>query len=140
MQLSNESRRHKASHPGNEDQIFEVLKGAARPLSAYDILEALKGTSIKAAVQVYRGLDKLIGQHRVHRIESLNAFVTCTCEVHQSPAAFFICETCGKTVEFDPQPGLGMLQATAAGFHVRRASLELQGLCEDCRDQGMRSV
>jgi len=139
MQLSTETQRHRTSRGGNEGLILNVLKSARRPLSAYDILDALKGSSIKAAVQVYRGLDRLIAQHRVHRIESLNAFVTCTCDAHQSPAAFFICEACGKAVEFDPQPGLGMLQATAAGFHVRRANLELQGLCEECLEQGRLS-
>jgi len=139
MSLSTETPHHRAPRGGNDEQIYEVLKSATRSMSAYEILSALKGTSIKAAVQVYRALDRLIAQRKVHRIESLNAFVVCSCEAHSSPAGFFICEACGSTFEFDPAPGLGLMQTAAQGFHVQHANVELRGLCLSCIAGEMQS-
>jgi Fur family transcriptional regulator, zinc uptake regulator len=136
MRLSIETSQVRASRGNNEEQIYDVLlKNKQRSMSAYEILAALKGTSIRAAVQVYRALDRLMAQHRVHRIESLNALVACRCEAHSSPAGFLICESCGATVEFDPAPGLGVMHASVQGFHVQNASVELQGLCTTCLSQ-----
>ena len=59
----------------NDRLVLTALDGAARPLSAYDILEKTRSSSIKAPTQVYRSLQKLEGQGLVHRIEALSAFV-----------------------------------------------------------------
>jgi Fe2+ or Zn2+ uptake regulation protein len=49
-------------------------------MSAYEILAALQNTNIKAAVQVYRALERLIAKNRVqimsHSVVYLTAVVT----------------------------------------------------------------
>ena len=93
--LSIETPDTPASRSSNEEQVYDALRNAARSMSAYEILGALRDTNIKAAVQVYRALERLIAKNRVHRIESLNAFVACRCEAHSTLAGF-------DHGEFDP--------------------------------------
>ena len=52
---------------------------------------------LRAPLQVYRALDKLVETGLVHRLESLNAFVACAHKhCHDDCAsAFAICEKCG---------------------------------------------
>ncbi|WP_421693870.1 Fur family transcriptional regulator [Aestuariivirga sp.] len=123
----------------NEEQVYDALRNAARSMSAYEILAALRDTRIKAAVQVYRALGQLIAKNRVHRIESLNAFVVCRCEAHSTPAGFYICDRCGSTCEFDPGPALGALRPADGGFEIQLASIELRGLCTHCASTGEKS-
>jgi len=123
----------------NEEQVYGVLLKATGSMSAYEILTKLQNTNVKAAVQVYRALDRLITQNRVHRIESLNAFIACRCESHSSPAGFYICDTCGSACEFDSSPALGALHSVDNGFKVQKASIELRGLCNRCASTEARS-
>jgi Fur family zinc uptake transcriptional regulator len=123
----------------NEEQVYDALRSAGRYMSAYEILAALRDTKIKAAVQVYRALEQLIAKNRVHRIESLNAFVVCRCEAHSTPAGFYICDRCGSTCEFDPAPALGALYPADGGFEIQQASIELRGLCTHCASTGAKS-
>ena len=123
----------------NEEQVYDALRTAGRSMSAYEILAALRDTRIKAAVQVYRALGHLIAKNRVHRIESLNAFVVCRCEAHSTPAGFYICDRCGSTCEFDPAPALGALYPADGGFEIQQASIELRGLCTHCASTGAKS-
>ena len=55
------------------DRVFKYLQSQDRPVSAYDILEALRGDGVTASTTVYRALEKLLHAGKVHRIESLNA-------------------------------------------------------------------
>ena len=69
--------RQRSEFGGHEHTVLSVLERTRKPVSAYGILNALQGSPIRAAAQVYRSLDKLIRQKRVHRIASLNAYVMC---------------------------------------------------------------
>ena len=98
--------RKGAQHATN---ILSALSEAHRPLSAYDLLDRLRPTGVAAPLTVYRALDKLIASGRVHRIESLNAFVACRKAEHHHAAdhnelrravAFTICDRCGTVEEF----------------------------------------
>ncbi|MFM8745047.1 MAG: Fur family transcriptional regulator [Aestuariivirga sp.] len=136
--LSAPIRNATSRRSANDEQVYDALRKSPRPMSAYEILGALKGSHIKAAVQVYRALERLMAGNRVHRIESRNAFVACSCAAHSTPAGFYICESCGAAYEFDPGPVLGAMRPAAAGFEVQQASIELRGLCLDCGAKGAR--
>ena len=129
--LSIETPDTPSGRSSNEEQVYVALRNSTRSMSAYEILGA--------AVQVYRALERLIAKNRVHRIESLNAFVVCRCEAHNTPAGFYICDACGSTCEFDPGPVLGALHPTDRGFEIQQASIELRGLCTRCASTGARS-
>ena len=128
----------------NDRKVLSALDRAARPLSAYDILDRARSDALKAPVQVYRALQKLEARGLVHRIEALNAFVACAehmedCgkrdhrHVEHQPG-FVICRECGAVREFE-DGRVARLAAVAAGedFAVDLVALEIYGRCAECR-------
>lgn len=121
----------------NQSLVFGALSRAEGPLSAYTILDQLREDGFRAPLQVYRALGKLVDAGMVHRLESLNAFVACShpgCDSHET-IAFAICETCGKVTEISDEALETRLRelASESGFAVKRAVVELRGLCGGCR-------
>lgn len=120
----------------NQELVLSTLTASTGPLSAYDILDKLRGDGLRAPLQVYRALDKLVDRGLAHRLESLNAFVACA-DMHchrKGLIAFAICESCGKVDEFADEvieERLGTW-ARAGGFKVERTTMEIRGRCADC--------
>jgi Fur family zinc uptake transcriptional regulator len=117
----------------NEEAVLSVLKRQHKPLSAYDILDRLHGTKIRAAVQVYRATEKLCESGLVHRLESLNAFVACDCMHAASSAGFMLCTCCGEVREFDAGKTVSVAQTQDKEFKIQMPSVELKGLCKHCQ-------
>ena len=120
----------------NQSLVFGALSRAEGPLSAYTILDLLRGDGFRAPLQVYRALDKLVETGMVHRLESLNAFVACRhpgCDSHET-IAFAICETCGKVTEISDEALETRLHDLSRkdGFTIKRAVVELRGSCAAC--------
>lgn len=116
-------------------QVMDALSGAEGPLSAYAILEELRSIHPKIApTTVYRALSALSEQGRVHRLESLNAYMTCQHQDHPHDSVLSICDDCG-TVEESIAPevmaGLASL-AGQSGFAPTRQVVEIHGTCAEC--------
>jgi Fur family zinc uptake transcriptional regulator len=123
----------------NQALVLGVLKQAAAPRSAYDILDGLRGDGMRAPLQVYRALDKLMEMGLVHRLESLNAFVACA-DPHDHAGhahgvtAFAICEDCGSVTEFHDDAIENRLTAWQHSEHFKpeKTTIEIRGHCRDC--------
>ena len=117
-----------------ERLIREALRAAKRPLSAYDLIELLHNDGVSSPPTVYRALKRLTEAGFAHRIESLNAFVCCSHDVHASSAAFAICDDCGAVTEFHQGAVTERLGdwAQAQAFDVQKTTIELRGRCRDC--------
>ena len=120
----------------NQTLVLGALNPAPAPLSAYDILDKLRGEGLRAPLQIYRALDKLMERGLAHRLESLNAFVACADEhCHRKGLiAFAICEGCGKVDEFADaviEERVGGW-ARDKGFKVERTTMEIRGQCAEC--------
>jgi Fur family transcriptional regulator, zinc uptake regulator len=120
----------------NQHLVLDALTGATGPLSAYGILDRVRSDGIKAPLQIYRALDKLVEMGLAHRLESLNAFVACahSHQEHQGLAAFAICESCGRVDEFadDVVEERLLAWSRATGFKTERTTIEIRGHCTDC--------
>jgi Fur family zinc uptake transcriptional regulator len=121
----------------NETLVFEFLEAAGKPASAYEILDALREDGLRAPLQVYRALSKLIESGTVHRIESLNAFVACK---HQEcggneVSIFMLCERCDNVTEAVDTSTAAALAALCAArnFSGTRQMIELAGVCAACQ-------
>ena len=128
---------HRPELTRNQDLVLRTLNGADGPLSAYDILDRLRGEGLRAPLQVYRALDKLVAEGLAHRLESLNAFVCCANVGHHDgpgTTAFAICSDCGRVDEFadDIIDKRLALWARANGFSAGQTTIELRGRCRDC--------
>ena len=128
--------------------IAVELSGAAKPLTAYELLEKLRPSGVFAPTTVYRALDKLLGSGSIHRIESLNAFVACR-SAEGGPhehghghaelgIGFTVCDRCAAVAEFeDPSLQSRIEAAAASGSFVPRSSIiEIHGLCAACASDG----
>ena len=122
----------------NQELVLGALNHSPAPLSAYDILDRLRGDGLRAPLQVYRALDKLVEFGMVHRLESLNAFVACAhphdgCHAH-GLTAFMICETCGDVVEFHDHTIEDRLKGFAKdrNFKTGKTTIEIRGTCAGC--------
>ena len=116
-------------------KALELIWQSHRAIKAYDLLDQLKPLQQSAKpTTVYRALDFLLEQGLIHRIESLNAFIGCSCSEHQHELLLLICEQCHEVEE---RPGVLVMEAinnelAQADFAVHRKTIELQGLCKQC--------
>lgn len=120
----------------NQSLVLQTLEDADGPMTAYGILDRLNGEGIRAPLQVYRALDKLLENGAVHRLESLNAFVACShpdCGGHET-VAFTICEKCGQVTELTDTKLVNSLRDLTSGadFAPRKTTVEIRGLCSAC--------
>jgi len=121
----------------NETLVYTLLCQADRPLSAYNILHALRDKGIRAPLQVYRALGKLVERGAVHRIESVNGFVAC--QLHDCGGSevsiFMLCTQCERANEFTDASIDKTLQALGDDrkFQAAHKVIEITGLCADCR-------
>ena len=120
----------------NQALVFEALNDADGPLSAYTILDQLRENGLRAPLQIYRALEKLLDYGLVHRLESLNAFVACS-HPHCGEGdtmGFAICERCGNVAEFLDEAIENRLADLAKnkGFLQHKTTIELRGLCGTC--------
>jgi Fur family zinc uptake transcriptional regulator len=124
------------SLPANHQWVYRALQAAGAPMTAYQVLDAVRRHGISAPPTVYRALSRLVEQGLAHRLESINAYVACADPQHRhTAAAFAICSDCGTIEEMvDPQV-LRRLQARATrrGFKINDTTIELRGQCADCQ-------
>jgi len=120
----------------NQKLVMSTLEAAKCPLSAYSILDKLRGDGFRAPLQVYRALEKLIELGIVHRIESMNAFIACnhsSCKM-SNITAFAICDRCDTVSEVKDADLTDYLTISAkkSGLKLTKSNLEFHGLCTQC--------
>ncbi|MFC4728245.1 transcriptional repressor [Coralloluteibacterium thermophilus] len=120
-------------------QVLQLIADAQKPVKAYDLLDQMRKTREGAAPPtVYRALDFLLEQGFIHKLESVNAYLSChhpSSAQHSAP--FLICDRCLATVELeDVRIGQQLeKQALALGFTPQAQTLEVHGLCARCSAQ-----
>jgi Fur family zinc uptake transcriptional regulator len=120
-------------------RVLELVWNSHRPVGAYDILDSLnKGGHKAAPPTVYRALEFLIEAELVHRLDSLNAFVGCSDPGVSHSGQFLICRSCRSVAELDDALINVTVDKMAAGlgFTAISQTLEIQGLCQACRESG----
>ena len=118
--------------------ILRLIATAGKPVKAYDLLEwvgAGEPVGSKAPPTVSRALDFLIANGFVHKLASINAFLTCN-HPHsgQHSFPFLICNCCHSAVELEDREVITLLEkrANALGFQSQAQTLEVHGLCAKC--------
>ncbi|MGN6381280.1 transcriptional repressor [Dyella sp. KULCS107] len=116
-------------------EVLELVAAAGKPVKAYDLLDQLRERHGNAAPPtVYRALDFLLEQGFIHKLESINAFVSChhPAEAHQVP--FLICDVCSSAQEVCDARVAALIESQAAsfGFRPQAQTLEVHGVCRHC--------
>jgi len=121
----------------NQQLVLEIIEKAKEPLKAYSILFNVQKKGIKAPLQVYRALDKLVEIGKIHKIESRNAFIACqnsSCQISKA-TAFSICNNCEHVKEIKNTKLSKYLSnfEDNSGMKYKKYNLEFFGLCKDCK-------
>ena len=123
-------------------EILAALRAADGAMTAYDVLHQLQASHPKIAPPtVYNALAALTKTGRVHRVESLKAYIACQCDGTHQSAVPSICDACG-TVEERTAPSLvenlsGFVGQT--GFLPQRHVIEVHGMCSECATGSVRT-
>lgn len=120
-------------------RVLELVLAADGPVKAYDLLDQLKSEQPGAAPPtIYRALDFLLANHFIHRLETLNAFVSCFHPAESHQGQFLICDECQSVTEIHDHDLVRELRDAADrhNFHPSRQVLEIYGLCDNCDGQG----
>ena len=123
----------------NQQIVLDLVEKSSEPLKAYSILFKVQKKGLKAPLQVYRALDKLVEIGKIHKIESRNAFVACknsNCVVSNA-TAFSICESCEKVTEINNSKLSKYLTnfQDNSGMKYSKYNLEFFGLCKKCKNK-----
>ena len=123
----------------NQQIVLDLVEKSSEPLKAYSILFNVQKKGLKATLQLYRALDKLVEIGKIHKIESRNAFVACknsSCQVSKA-TAFSICESCEKVTEINNSKLSKYLSnfEDNSGMRYSKYTLEFFGLCKKCKNK-----
>ena len=123
----------------NQQIVLDLVEKSSEPLKAYSILFNVQKKGIKAPLQVYRALDRLVEIGKIHKIESRNAFIACqdsSCQISKA-TAFSICESCEKVTEINNSKLSKYLNnyQDNSGMKYNKYNLEFFGLCKKCKNK-----
>lgn len=118
--------------------VLSILTEAGQPIGAYDLLDRMRLAHPGAKPPtVYRALDFLLEHGLIHKLTSIQAFVSCTHPTDDHQCQFLICNTCNGIEELDSEPVRQSLEqaSNTAGFKATRSVVELHGICRQCRKE-----
>lgn len=116
-------------------QVYALVAEQRGPVSAYELLDALKIRRSNAApVTVYRALDFLLHAGLVHRIDALHAYTACEADCADHGGMLLVCDSCRNITEFENAGLEAQITRTALDheFHTSDHLIEIRGLCSDC--------
>ncbi|MCX8474203.1 MAG: hypothetical protein MT490_00265 [Sphingomonas sp.] len=118
--------------PGELDRrILALIEREGRPLSGHMLAEMLRAEGRHVAVSlVFRSLRKLCDQGALHKLLSARGYV----RAPSDHGVYLCCTGCGAVgVVVDERPfGAIGRGAGEKSFRVRRAFVEVAGLCAPC--------
>ncbi len=116
-------------------QVLELIWESHKAVKAYELLDRIKPMQAAAKpATIYRALDFLIEQGLIHRVESLNAFIGCSCSEYQHEQLLLICNKCLEVEERSAAKVMYALsqEIQQANFTVHSKALEIHGVCAKC--------
>jgi len=117
-------------------RVLELVWYSHKPVLAYELLETLRNEKVNAQPPtVYRALDFLLEHRLIHKIQSLKAYVGCGFPDQKHVGQFLICNQCYQVVELDDPVIIRAIsrQAHKAGLEISHQTIEILGLCPNCR-------
>ncbi|MEM1283173.1 MAG: Fur family transcriptional regulator [Chlamydiota bacterium] len=117
-------------------EVLKIVAASSKPMGAYEILKKLERViDVPKPPTVYRALDFWVEKGFLHRIESLNAYVTCSAGHRHQGSQFMICDDCGIVIEAHlcQLPQALKERAMENTFKPTNWNVEIHGLCVHCQ-------
>lgn len=126
---------HRFTEP--RERVLKILIDAKAPLGAYDILQKLATEMDNPKPPtVYRAIQFWHQEGFIHCIDSLKSYVACLHGHHVGQAQFLICNQCSFVKELELAVDFSSVSkaANAIQFSIINCTMEVKGLCVDCRN------
>ena len=122
---------------GMREAVFAELARHERPVSAYDMADALSASRGKrvAPNSIYRILDLFVANNLALRVESANAFLANSHPGCEHDCIFLVCDECGEATHLDDDAIARSIRKLAgeSAFEARRPIVEVRGVCAGCK-------
>ncbi|MAZ07065.1 MAG: transcriptional repressor [Rickettsiales bacterium] len=115
--------------------VLKILSSSSKPMTAYEILEKLsKLMQNPKPPTAYRAIEFWKKFNFIHRIESLNAYASCSSDHLHTGGQFIICNDCGKVIEAHlcKLPNSFKRIIKEKMFTLSNWNLEISGVCKKC--------
>lgn len=118
------------------ERVLKVLLEESKPMGAYDILQRLSNEMGKHnPPTIYRAIQFWHQEGFIHCIDSLKSYVACSHGKHIGQSKFLICSKCDFAKELDDVVDFTSVtkSATAIEFEILSCTVEIKGICVNCR-------
>jgi Fur family zinc uptake transcriptional regulator len=119
-------------------EVFDIVSQNHGMIKAYDILSHMQETNQNTKPPtVYRALDFLIENNFIHKINSLNSYITCHHLIEGGACFFLICSKCNSIEELNDNRFSDLILSSSKNhkFLLKKSSLEIQGVCVSCANK-----
>jgi len=118
----------------NNDIVFDIIKRSKKNLTAYEILDKFQKIKKTQPMTVYRALDRLISDEKIHKSNQTKTFMLCNHSHSKNHnVAIAICRKCGDTEELKSN----LLQSFFKKTNVKKYdfnyfNMEVLTTCKGC--------
>ena len=116
--------------------VLALILKADKPITAYELIDRLKKElDNPKPPTIYRALDFLKENAFIHRIESLNAYVSCIEGHRHEGSQFMICDMCQSVEEIHlcHLPPTLDNKLGESKFKINYWNIEVHGVCSNCQ-------
>lgn len=118
------------------EEVLRLIAVQHCAISAYDLLDLLRVSEPQAKPPtIYRGLEFLLEQGFIHKIESINSYIICHhFNDPKHTSVMLICKNCGSIAESNGQAveAIILKLTKQTGFQLSNTVVESHGLCKYC--------
>tara|TARA_Y100000590_G_scaffold289325_1_gene325680 strand:- start:506 stop:871 length:366 start_codon:yes stop_codon:yes gene_type:complete len=118
----------------NKEIVFNIIKKSSSHLTAYDILNKLQKIKKTQPMTVYRALDSLIKEDRIHKSNKNKTFILCNHKHDDNHnTAIAICKKCGDTEELKSNLFANFFKKNnIKNYNFKDFSMEVLTTCKGC--------
>ena len=117
----------------NNDIVFEIIKGSKKHLTAYEILDKFQKFKKIQVMAVYRSLNKLIEEDKIHKSNQNKTYVLCSHTHTAHNASIAICRDCGDTEELKSELFEAIFRKNPIKkYDFSKFQLEVSTICRRC--------
>ena len=118
----------------NKDTIFQFLNKIKKPISAYEILDNLRDKGFKAPMSIYRALDTLMAEGKVHKINKEKKYVVCNHRHKDDNLIFSACKKCKVVIEYQSDNINKFITQLCKNNNFKQlgSNIRIEGYCVKC--------
>ena len=117
----------------NNDIVFEIIKKSKNHLTAYEILNKFQNIKKVQPMSVYRSLNKLISENKIHKSNQTKKYMLCNHSHKNHNPSIAICKKCGETEELNSNLFEEIFNKKIfKKYDFKNYELEVLAICKAC--------